>query len=300
MDKRVLCRFALLLSISGGMGSLAAADTQVDSVSTSSAGSVLDKVSEKAALSYFGVYRGASLSDPGNSLQPAVDGALDPTSPQSVENLVTAGYRINKDAMVGVITHFYYFPTVFPATSGQPVKSGQDLQMWDPILTLSKANIFASGGFKAKGTLNVQLPMSSADVLVRNNLATSISPSLSATYDVPGSHLSVGMFGYVKAYIPTESASDTVRTYVVYLAPNFNYQLSQKVAATLWVDLIQATRKKGTGFLSGLSNPDADLEPGVSWDITKNITLNPILNIYPSHLTLASTSFQALLIAKAF
>ena len=72
------------------------------------------------------------------------------------------------------------------------------------------------------------------------------------------------------------------------------------MAATLWVDLIQAKHFKGLGGPLNMTNDPWDIEPGISWDITRYLTLNPIINIYPSTPTLAATSLQAVLIAKAF
>jgi hypothetical protein len=49
-----------------------------------------------------------------------------------------------------------------------------------------------------------------------------------------------------------------------------------------------------------MNNDLMDLEPGINWDVNRYLSVNPILNIYPSNLTLASTSIQAVLIGKVF
>ncbi len=255
---------------------------------------IKETLQEKLALTYFGVYRGASLSDLGNSLQPDTNGQLDPTSPQSLENIITAGYRISKDSMIGINTHFYYFPI------GHPAGAGQSLQMWDPSVVLSKSGLVDQGGFKLNAKLTVQLPITSVDILQTHHFAATIQPALIGNYDIPKTNLSIGFFSFITAYIPTNKTPENSRTYKIYLAPTANYQLSKTLAATLWVDLFQVTRNQGTGFFSGMSNYTVDIEPGISWDITKNISINPMINFYPATPTLAATSLQAIIIAKAF
>ncbi len=253
-----------------------------------------DKIVEKAALSYFGIYRGGGLNDLGNSANPTVSGNPDPTSPQGIENLITTGYKLDQNRMIGVITHFSYYPFL------SPQGSDRRFQMLDPILMLSQANIINKKGFKLSTRLNIFLPLSKDDILLQQNLAAAISPTLILNYDVPGSSLSLGIYSYLRGYIPTQNSAVNALSYKIYVAPNASYQISKTVAATLWVDVIQAVRTQNTGFISGIQNTPVDIEPGINWDITKNISINPIINIYPGNPTLAATSLQAIIIAKAF
>jgi len=256
--------------------------------------SVWDKIGEKATLSFFGIYRGAPLSDLGNSLQPDTGGNLDPSTPQSVESYLTAGYKFDKDTMLGVGAHFFYYPV------GSPVGTGQDIQMYDPSIVLSKSNLINVGGLKVTGRIYAELPLSSADRLQRDHDSIAISPTFIANYDVPHTALTVGAYGYITAYLPGSNLAEHARSYKMYFAPTANYQLSKRVAATLWVDLFQITRNRGTGFVSGMSNYTVDIEPGINWDITDKISINPMINFYPATPTLAATSLQAVIMAKAF
>ncbi len=269
-------------------------DDSIETISVTHRASLFDLLSEKTSLSYYGYYRGGPIGDLGNSLQPGVDGNLDESSPQSVENFVMSGIKLNRDLCVGVTWHFNYF------MMGNPVGTGQDLQMLDPLLTLVHNNILDRNGFKLSGKLLTALPISSADGLKPNHMVTYIQPQLNGTYSIPHTDLTLGLFTYIRGYIHSAHTPDDARSYKLYVAPNANYQLSRTVAFTLWVDLVQATRNGRTGFISGIQNPVADIEPGINWDITPNISLNPILNIYPSNPTLAATSLQAILVAKAF
>jgi len=273
---------------------LVSAEDSPGNVTTTPEKSVYQRVTEKLALSYYGIYSGASLSNLTSSVQPGVDGTPDYTSPQNFENLVTMGYRVNKDLMIGGIGHFYYFPV------GNPVGTGHAIQMLDPILTIQQSNIIKQGGFRLGARLNLSPGVTDGDYPLPHKEIGTVTTQFIMNYDVPNTPLSVGLFTYIRGYVPGSDTSPGSRTYRLYVAPNANYQISKRVSATLWVDLITADRNQGTGFISGMKNADIDIEPGINWDITDNISINPIINIFPSNPTLASTSLRAYLIAKAF
>ncbi len=288
---------ALMLILSIGLVPTAQSSTETTtpSISTStSEKSILETLSDYGSLNYYGIYRGSSISNMGSSFQPRVDGTLDPTSPSMLENLITGAYKINKNWMVGAVGHFYFFPW------SDPTGGGQRVQLLDPVVFISRPGLINSQGFRLDTRLTFQLPTSKFDALVPRNLATAVSAVFNARYEVPSSKLTLGTFGLIRGYVPSGDTLPTAPTYALTAAPYANYQLTSNLQATIWIDLVQATRSPRSGFISGLQNAPIDIEPGISWDITKNITINPVLNIYPTHPTLASTSIQAFIIAKAF
>jgi hypothetical protein len=256
--------------------------------------SLYDQIAEKAAINYYGSFRGPQLRDLGNAAQPDTQGTPNTDNPISLESKLTTGYKLNKDTVVGVLTHFFYYPV------GYPIGTGQNIQMYDPGFIFRKSNLIQKNGFNVSTRVVANLPLFAADMLVSQNLATSITPALITTYEIPRIPITLGIFSYLRGYIPTPHSIPGHSTYEIYIAPNASYQFSKSVAATLWVDLIQVSRKEGTPFFTGMDNAMMDVEPGIMWDITKNISINPILNIYPSNMSLAATSIQANLIANAF
>lgn len=270
------------------------ADTETQNVTTITQTPRATSLTDKLALNYVGVFRGGPLIDWKNSCQPKIDGTIDRNNPLSFENQVTAGYRLNQEWMLGSIAHFLYFP------AGNPVGTGQNISFLDPALTLSKTNIINSNGMKLNGSLLAQFPLSQSDYLKPNHVATALSSVVTLSYSPPMSKFSFGIYGYLRNYIHTQNSPKDCRVYKIYFAPNANYQLTDKVSFTLWVDLIQAHTITGAGLISGLQNEVVDIEPGINFNINKDISFNPILNIYPSHPTSRSTSFQANISAKAF
>jgi hypothetical protein len=292
MRKRIRGELALIGAVFIGANTVQA-DSSLENTSTINSQSLMQRISEVAALNYYGVYRGAPLSNLKSSQQPTVFGTPS-TDPQSIESTLTAGYKFNKDWMAGFVAHFYYFPI------GNPVGTGQDLQMYNPWFIVQATNLVNRNGFKLNGRFTAELPVTKVDFLETNGSATALTATMISSYEVPNTSLTLGFFAYARGYIPTGSALDTARTYKIYGAPNLNYQLTKTLAATMWVDLIQLTRYGGSGFISGMKNETVDIEPGINWDITSKLSFNPVLNIYPAHPTLASTSLQAFISAKAF
>ena len=284
----ILCGVATLLS------QAAFADIDPGATSGATNRSLYEKVSDKMILNYWGMYRGAALSNPGNGLTPLPDGGPDSSTPQGIENIITTAYKFDANTSLGVLTHFYYYPGL------KPEDTSATFQFYDPIIQFEKKNIINSNGFRLTGRLWLDLPLSPYDRLRQDKDLFAVSTIGILSYDVPKTALTVGLFGYLRAYIGRADMTDTARTYKVYIAPNASYQISKTVSATLWVDLIQGTRSANSGFITGFSNYAVDIQPGINWDITKNISFNPFLNIYPGALTLQATSIQATLTAKAF
>jgi len=256
--------------------------------------SFFENVKDKVTLAYSGVYRGGSFSDFTSSYQPTATGHPDSTSPISLENLVTAGYRITPDWTIGAIAHLYYLPAGFPPGTGQA------LQNYDPSIYIARSKLVDYRGISLSGSLNWTFPVSSFDYLRPHHIASAITLNLVASLQAPKSHLRLGMAAYLRGYIPNGNAGNDVPTYKVYLGPNLSYQIVDNVAFTLFIDLVQAVRSRGTGFISGLKNPSGDIQPGIFWQITKNISINPLINIYPSSMSLASSSLQLLVFIKPF
>jgi len=264
------------------------------STGTAQGSSVLDAISKKVALSYFGVFRGPGLGKLDSTFQPTVYGATDRTNTQSLESYITTGYKINSDVTAGVITHFFYSP--FTNVAG----TNSELQMWDPLLVIGKKNLVNQGGLNISGKLTAQLPATTEDILRSQHMATGLSPTFNISYDIPNSKWNVSLYTYVTAYIPTTTAVPGFTSYKIYAAPNCTYQFSEKVGFTVWVDALQLTRNQGTGFISGMKNYTPDVEPGIAWEFVKGFTFNPMINIYPWHASLASSSIQAVITGAVF
>jgi hypothetical protein len=68
----------------------------------------------------------------------------------------------------------------------------------------------------------------------------------------------------------------------IYFSPFANYRFNSQFSFTLWSDILQLGHQYGTPW--GFSNLPCDVQPGIKWDITPWINVNPYLNFIPSHL----------------
>ena len=163
---------AAALAVAALQSGLALADTTTtataatagaQTAATASA-STFDKVSEKLLLNYWGYYQGAAVNDPGNAFAPNVDGTTDTSSAQVIENIVNAGTHLDKDTNLYVGIHSFYYPRGKADGDGN-VEGSADIQMLDPAIVLTRANLINTGGLKLKGYFSVVPAMETADFM---------------------------------------------------------------------------------------------------------------------------------------
>jgi len=256
-----------------------AAATMGGSSSTTVAPSLLDHFTS----SYVGIYTGGSLSKPGQSFSPDTDGNPDPTMPQQMENLLGVFYKLSPTAKVGAQAHFFYSPV-----------DNKNITMMDPLLQINDSALIVSGNFKLGGYTRAYLPATAESTDKGRILQMRFF--LNPNYDVPGTRISLGAYSYAQPAAFKSSGTGT--TFLGYLGPYVNYQLTPTVAISALYEMAASHKKNKDGF-TDLDNAGTDFEPGVSWDITPNLTLNPYLNIYTGNrITSDNTSINLLIIGK--
>jgi hypothetical protein len=276
-----------LMFISFSSGRLALAEETQTAPSVESGGS-------RVSLSYSGLFKGPSLAHWTDGRQPNVNGELMDTNPQSLENVISLSYAFKSGWNTGISGHFLILP-IGVQSQGKP-----SIQFLDPMVYFEKPRWYEHSGWTLGGKLTVQLPVSSVDSLTPNHLVLSVTPAFTVTYLLPGTRLSFSAQTFLRGYVPQMHAGPHWLTYKVFFAPHLSYQVHRKLALTLWVDLISGVRYAGTPFFGGVSNDEVDIQPGLSWDISDSINFSPVLNLYPRHLSWASSSFQASFTARAF
>ncbi|MBC7693575.1 MAG: hypothetical protein H7222_17550 [Methylotenera sp.] len=263
------------------MSGVTAAHADTTTTSTATAPSVQPRLIDKLTLSYYGAYFGPSLSDmnantPGNT--PEDDGL------QRIENTITAGYKVTPDVLVGAAFNFNEMPT-----------RGTGLQLKDPYLKISNSKAYHNGNFNVYADLRSYAGVT--DASKAKGLVAAFRPNQNITYDI--GRLTVGSYSFVKAFVYDSRGAGSNPIYSLVEAPYANYKLTETVSATMWIDLVQLTHKHGpAGFLS-MTNDPVDVEPGINWDITPKISINPYINIFPEHASLRSSSIGLIVAAKA-
>jgi len=282
--------------------STAWADTATATSSNLSATTIqpssLSKIMEKVGLSYTAYYNGPGLTGLNQDINPQYTSKSDSLSlvdsSQNLDSFIGLTYKINPNLVVGasdeVKTYF------------EPSADGSATTVYSPYVRLNLPHLVQKGGLNINSDiLRVYLPI--ADDMQKAGLATILRTQYYVTYDIPKTRVSVGVLPAFRFYIHSrpETAADT--DFRMTFSAFANYQLSEKVAATLWTDWVDARHYVNSGFdLANLSKAEdaADVQPGLSWDVTKAITLNPYISIFPKNPTLASTSVNMIISAKVF
>lgn len=252
----------------------------VSQVSVPSSTSEFKSLKERLALSYYGVYSGPSLGRQ-NDFTPNVDGTDGDL--QNVDGAISAGYRITKKVQAGVALPIYYVPN-----------RDNDATLNNIYLRLSNSEMLKSGQFKMGLSSRFYLPTNPESR--ETGFVTGVRVEQNMTYDLKKTPLTFGLYTYERMnFFNSIAKSGSILS--LYAAPYLNYQFSQKVAATLWIDLIQLKQVQGRS-ISQWENPSVGVQPGINWDVNDSVSLNPYVNVYPGNLTADSSSLGLIISAK--
>lgn len=275
------------LSPTGSEATLAAAqpiDASFTSKSVSAGTSTKDaapSLKDRLALNYWGIYFGPSVGS-ASDYNPSYDGTAGDV--QNLDGVITAGYRPTKQRLIGI-----GIPQIYT-----PFREEKGLIISNVFVRLSDSEVIRRGKFKVGLGSRVYLPTKSDS---RNaGFVTGVRFEQNVTYDVPGVPLTLGLFTYERPYFYNSKASKG-NPLTLYGAPYANYLLTQRLAATLWIDLVQLKQAKGQS-VSDMRNFPVGVQPGISWDVNDKLSLNPYLNMYPGNLTADSSSLGLIVSAK--
>lgn len=252
----------------------------VSQVNVPSSTSTFKSLKERIALSYYGVYSGPSLGYQ-NDFNPTYDGTEGDV--QNLDGAISAGYRITKKIQAGVALPIFYVPY-----------RDNDATLNNIYLRLSNSEMLKSGQFKMGLSSRFYLPTNRESR--ETGFVTGLRVEQNMTYDLKKSPLTLGLYTYERMDF-YNSIAKSGSIFRIYAAPYLNYQFAEKIAATLWVDLIQLKQAQGKS-ISAWENPPVAVQPGINWDVNDNVSLNPYINVYPGNLTADSSSLGLIISAK--
>ena len=247
-------------------------------------GELPDEVSESVAeegseiekqinINYFGIFYGPALQGT-NSYQPAPGGQSDRDLPVILKNFLNVGHNLSE--MVTVTATAYWV--------AQPVLD-KNLEFQDPFVRASYNSILHWRGFNLYGDVRGHVPATA--VSQQNDLVFGLQTFQALTYGVPESRFLYGLYASERRnFFGNEGYGNDVE---LYFALNMNYQFAPTLTTTL---LFEVQRNHAYGdFRKGFYDNGTDIQPGISWDITPQIMVNPYLNILLGQsVSLRSTS----------
>jgi len=245
------------------------------------------------------VYYGASLAGLGDANQPNDINKNAAGDPVFIRSNASLGYKVSPDLVAGGVARVDYLP-----------KNNNDTLWEDAYLRLLAPKMINKGNFTAIGDLRFYVPTS--HLSRENGLMTGITTRFVPTYTPTGSRLTFGTIFYHTLYIH-DARVDSVNATATnawssefYAGPNIAYQLTPTVSLTALYEFDAVRMANASGLLNYTSdthtgNGYTDFEPGVNWDITSNIYVNPFLNMYPgSDFSLDTTNINVIFGMKLF
>jgi hypothetical protein len=281
-------------------GSAFADATPTNTSSTKAKNGILDRIS----ASYTNVFYGPSVGTwdmkhmPDYTTGDAVMG-----QPLMSKNYLSLGYKVNNNLSLSgtFYTYSYYADSLSPAGV---VTRHAGVRLADSYVKATIPKAYHQGNFNLAVQALITAPLSD------NSKATSRITFAAAkqlfSYEVPKSKMTLSLETYEEAHLYSNrhKAASVNGTYDLdfYTGPTVAYQLSPTVSVSALYEF-ETHRKVGAHGMDFDTNY-MDIEPGVSWDITPRINLNPFLNLpvytegQTTNLNLKTTQICAVLALK--
>ncbi|HAR42337.1 MAG TPA: hypothetical protein DCS07_06850 [Bdellovibrionales bacterium] len=217
-------------------------------------------------VNYSSIFYGPALKGGDIGYVPHPDGGSDFEKPIQMKHFLGLGMDINRDLSVAAVTYFLW----------QPLNQ-ERWATYDPYLKMSHERIVQMGNFKLYADLRFHVPVSESSR--EAHLQGGLQSVQVATYDAPDSRWTFNLYGSARTnFFGKKGYGSDLE---LYLGPNVVYQLAPTVGLTLLYEMSGSHRYGDKPGI--LRNDGTDLEPGVTWDVTPRLNVNPYLNFYPGN-----------------
>lgn len=249
------------------VGSAQAATTSAASSSTASKLSTAKKIRQDLTSSYFGIFTGGAANDPLAKVQPDLETGV------TLDNQLTLGYKITPK-LTASINPVYTIRAL-----------GND-GMTASNVRLSHSSLISRGGFNLGADLRAYPGVT--DDLKASNINLYLRSDQVASYTIPGSRFGLGLITSVRNYQRNSKADANAMDFKFKAIPNAEYRVSSKLAVTAMYEMAMAHNKGDPA--TSMNNAGTYFEPGLSWDISPTMNLNPYVDIATGTQIKAATS----------
>ncbi len=219
-----------------------------------------------------------------NSMQTS-DDAIDAKTGLSTRHKIGLKYKLKPDLAITGVADLVYQLTD-PTNGG--ADRGMHNRMNDPYLKISKKNLIngkiGKNEISTEAQIRYYAPMSAGSK--NNDLKGKAELDLYPTMKIGKSRFSAEMFSFARYYMNTskfDAATGTrpLTAMLFYVGPQINYSLSDSITAFTLYDAVMTYNTLGQS--APTTNPAGslvDLEPGISFQVNKAISITPYLNWY--------------------
>ena len=232
---------------------------------------------QRLYFSYFGMYQGPSVANPGGR------GSIDTSTltyeegQQNLQSQFKLDYYLSPHLFVGPVLNFQI----------NPIAANSNFFMLDSGIRIGHTRIMHTANVNLLADFRITGPMKPENR--RNDEIVDLQSLQVLTYKVPKTKLTLGIVGFHTLQLygearPVKSLDDlsAAKDWNLFFGPYVSYELSSTVSAVVSYDL-HPYHRVGAKWDTWTSDP-SDLSPGISWDITGDINLQTQFLIYPSQL----------------
>lgn len=232
------------------------------------------------AITYWGMFSGPSLGNPSFYQSDSSSGLVDHTSPDSLSNQVKLEYKLAPNISAGfVVNWLMQTDTDTPAL------------MRESGVRLADKSIAKFGAFNWSGDLRFLLPTSTR---AHNNGVTELlQTSQVVVGDVGKWTLGLAQFHTLRLFNPSGGG----KKLDLYISPFANYNFNDTTSATF---AIESYPQYFTGIYDqqGWNPAPYDVSVGAAFNLTKDVSINPVIITYPDHFNINTSALAAYLTAK--
>ncbi len=282
MLKRNIALVTLAAVLASGSALAQTAPAEASATSEASTGSWTQNV----GLSFSSILWGPGLGDI-SSYQPNIEtGKRDPESRLLLENTLKASYKLDAKNTLALGWDFYAYPV-------RGSEAGDKFEALDPSVRWNNSSVLKVGNFNLGTEFRAYVPVYAG--WEGTSHITHLRAYGFLSYEIPNSRFGLAMTALARQYLysdPDAAAGKWAQRF--YVGPEVSYQISPTVSAWLLFEA-NTERRMSANFV-----PVNDIEPGITWNVTPNITFSPFLDI-PTHKRVAfdTTTINASLTLKA-
>lgn len=257
MTKQYGILLAAMMMVFAVSASSFAAETTV----TTEAGSSWNLV-DHLSVSYFGNFHGGTLNDLGSPYTVDHAGKISKTSAVNFDSELNAAYMFDSSVGVGPVVPFFFMPVM-----------GQGVSLGDVGVKAFNKKAYSSENLNVYANIIFQLPTSDGSKARDMDFAIKTTPNV--RYSFAGTRWTTGAWTEAKAYLGVSSG----KTFKLFGAPYVNYQILPTLSANLLYEM-EAQHVKNDSSALNFTNVQTDLCPGVIWNITPHVLVNPYVQLF--------------------